>query len=258
MNNQDNFEKIDAYLNGDLTGKALEQFEQHLRSDQDFAAQVNLFKNIDAALVDEEALALQQQTESLGMEYFNQIEKKEAKIKKLPFYRRPLSIAASVIFLVACGMIWWLVNSSGDSVSNEALFASHYEPYSLSNLVRGGVDQNTIYDQAMDAYSSSDLTNATRLFQTHIANKPNDMMAIFSLATVYLQQSPPALDDAARYYQAIINDGNSILVSQAQWYLALIRIKQDDRESAKGLLEELMTSEDSKLMEQAEDLLDKL
>lgn len=258
MNNQANFEQIEAYLNGDLSGDALKQFEHRLELDQELAAQVNLFKNIDTALLDEGALALQQQTEKFGATYFVEEEKQEAKIKKLPFYRRPLSIAASVIFLIACGLLWWFVNGTGSTMSNETLFASYYEAYALSDMVRGEEDQSTIFDQAMDAYGKGDLAAAARLFQSHIADQPNDMNALFSLATVYLQQSPPALEDAARYFQAVISEGNSIFVSQAQWYLALIRIRQDDREEAKLLLQELLSSEDQNLGDNAQNLMEEL
>lgn len=257
MNDQDTHEKIEAYLNGDMTGEELRQFEQSLESDKALASQVELFRNLDIALADEQALKLQKETLELGETYFNTQEATEAPVRRLSVYRRPLAIAASIALIVSLGVLFWMTNSGG-SLSNEELFAAYYEPYAFSEGVRGDNDPENAYEKALSAIEREDYTAAIDLLQAHLTQQPSDMSATFALASTCLETDPPQWNEAAVYYQMVIEDGNSLMVDRAKWYLALIYTKQGEPDQAKPLLQALLSSADKELARQAEELMGEL
>lgn len=257
MNNQDTFEKIEAYLNGELSGEELSQFQASLKSDAELAGQVELFKNLDVALADEGAIALQKETLELGDLFFNEKKEESTPIRRLPFYRRPLAIAASIALIVSVAAVIWLNNGSG-AMSNDELFAAYYEPHSFANGVRGGEDTANNYDKAMDAIKLGDNDTAIRLLQSHLTEQATDVKAAFALATAYMQADPPQYGMAVQYFQFVIDDGKSLMVDQSKWYQALVYIKQGNKAAARLLLEKLQSSEDTSLVRKAGELLEQL
>lgn len=256
MENTNNIEKIEAYLNGELNQEERTFFEAQLKTDTTLASEMELYQRVDQVLADDSALAFQKLTEQAGANFFTQ-KTTNATIRKLPFYRRPLAIAASITLLVACGFLWWMTNSTG-TLSNDELFAANYESYAFSNTVRGNDDPVTPYEQAVLAYQNKDWTKATSLFSNVLEEEPSNASAAFGLGNAYLAIQPADLDAAALHFQQVIDDGKSLLVDKAKWYLALIRIKQGDITTAKQLLEQLLQSEEKQLANKAQTLIDKL
>ena len=256
MSNQDNTEQIESYLSGEMKGDTLEQFKQRMQADQKLAAEVELHKNVDAAIFDEGAFNLQSLTDTLGEEFFTAPSMTE-KPSRLKVYRRTWAIAATVLLLVVSGWVWWSLNGGG-SQTGEALFASYYEAPTFSNTVRGDDPQADYYFQAVQAYKTNDLANAISLFEAHTEAAPNDIRAEFGLASALLQSQPPRLTEAASYFQVVIDHNESLLVDKSKWYLALIWLKQENRTAAQSLLQELSNSEDKQLAKQAQALLEDL
>jgi len=257
MDNQDTYEKIEAYLRGELSGAERSQFEENMKSDPAMAQQVELFKNLDIALADEGALALQKQTQKLGDAFFTETGNKAVSIRKLPFYRRPLAIAASIAILLSLGVLLWMNNNSS-SMSSDELYAAYYEPPDFADGVRGEEGAANDYQKALDALREEDPATAINLLQAHIARQPADISAAFALGTAHLKTEPPALGAAKAAFQRVADDGKSLLVDQSNWYLALIALKQGNSESAQQLLQELRSSEEPELARKAEELLEKL
>lgn len=255
MNEQDITEQIEDYLSGDMQGEALVRFNQRIKSDQELAAQVELYRTLDDALIDEGALALQEQTDTLGNDFFG-VSEVETKPATFTIYRRSLAIAATVLLLVAGAWLWWSANAT---LSGPELFASYYEAPVFSNSVRGGdTPQKDKYTLAVEAYQAGKLEAAAQFFKEHANATPADIRASFGLASAYIQQQPPELNEAARYFQQVIDQGESLLVDRSKWYLALIYLQQENKTAAQLLLQELLNAEDKQLAKQADTLLEDL
>jgi tetratricopeptide (TPR) repeat protein len=200
---------------------------------------------------------MQKETLKLGSLFFEEQKEETTPIRKLPFYRRPLAIAASIALIVSIGALIWLNRSSG-TMSNDELFAAYYEPHSFADGVRGNEDTPNNYDKAIAALRQKDNDSAIRLLQSHLTEQPSDVKAAYALAIAFMEADPPQYGQAAGYFQFVIDDGKSLMVDKSNWYLALIYIKQGNMAAAKTQLEALTNSEDTSLAKKAEEVLEEL
>ncbi|MGB0931869.1 MAG: tetratricopeptide repeat protein [Chitinophagales bacterium] len=264
MENQPKYEKIEDYLNGRLSGSALIDFEEQIKSDKELAAQVLLFKEMDMALSDESALAFQKMVQEEGEAFFaenaldNTKEKAEREpiIRQLSPPRRRWMIAASFLVFILSTLLLWQYQSNNPT-SNEDLFAQHYEIYSLNEDLRGNDSTATQFETGIQQYQAKDFDVTAQIFEALVAANERDMNLIFCLAHAYLNQNPPQFDLAQRQFQKIITNDSSIYTPKAKWYAALILIQKGEVIEAKSLLKDVTESGD-KFGQKAKDLLKEL
>lgn len=132
---QQTLERIDAYVDGTLTGAERAAFEQRLASDPALKQEVALQRQINEALNEPAVADLE--------EKLTQIIAEERPVKPLwRQYARPLAIAASVLLLL--GFAWLFRPTSQGPLDQEALFLAQAEfPESLltdMNVRNSGVD----------------------------------------------------------------------------------------------------------------------
>ncbi len=259
MESNQQIKEIEQYLDGSLSERDLEVFQQRLLEDKILASRVNLMKQINFSLTDDKAIAVQNAVMDLGDEFFKIERSTESKTKthRLPFYRQPLAIAASfLVILLFSFAIWWQMTAK--PISSQALYATYYTPYQANDAVRGENVDDSLYKQALDQYNGGDFLASISTFQKHLALNPTDIQAMYCMAHAHLNGSVPNYSAAITQFEKIIEDGKSIKMSKAQWYLALIYLKQDKIEHTKKLLEDLKRSQDDKMAKQAEGLLKQL
>ena len=236
MADQELYEKIEAYLNGDLTGAEHTEFEQQVKSDQNLAAQVALFKDVDSAISDKPILNFQKLVEDQGSSYLQGQESRQASVKKIN-WRRNLAIAATFIVLASALFLW--KNQLNTPLSNQELFAQHFQTYNLNESLRGRENDKGNFDEAIQKYRSASYEEATAIFQKIAASDSTNITVAFWLAQSSLNQSPRNFNLAKIQFQKVINDGNSIYVPASKWHLALIALAQEDLATTKSLLREL-------------------
>ncbi|MFK7908482.1 MAG: tol-pal system YbgF family protein [Chitinophagales bacterium] len=264
MSLQNTYEKIENYLNGTLTGADLEAFEEQLQSDAELLEEVKLMQNLDTVLSDEVDLVFQQMVETeaglfldeLGSEEVEQPNFADSPVPKIGGWNRKWAIAASFLLLMVSMVLLWQVQSN-DPISNDALFANHFDTYRLNKNVRGGGDSPTEFQKGIEYYNANEFGAATQVFEALTAQEPNDLSLAFCLGNAYLNQEPPQLDLAQSQFEKIISDGGSIHVPKAQWYMALVAVKKGDLEQAKTLLKQVEQSGD-KFGQKAKELLKEL
>ncbi len=223
---QEIYETIEAYLNGTLTGDALTEFEQRLKSEPDLAAQVQLFQNMDDALNDQPALDFQKIVQMEGAAFLQKAAAPPAKVRRIGWSRKQWAIAATLLFLVVSAALFWKMQST-DISSGDELFAQHFETYTLNEGLRGEEDENVDFKKGIQQYRLKNYGLAAETFNTLAENAPQDMVLAFCLANAYLNQSPPQTDLAQQQFQKIIADGSSIYTPTAKWYMALTLLKKE-------------------------------
>ena len=266
MDTAEIYDQIEQYLAGELTGVDLKNFEAKLQAEPAFAEKVNLFKGMEAALSDPKALEVQQKAAALGDEFFENIGRaiKAAPIKKMvkqetakvvPFYRKPWAIAASLALAATAGGGLWQMQGE-TALTNDQLFAQNYQTYQVDGLVRGTTTDEELTN-AIQLYQNKSYQNAAEVLLILNEKDIDNQEVMFVLANAYLNQTPPELEKAANFFNQLIDMNTSIYVPKAQWYLALIYIKQDKVEQAKLLLAEVVVSGDTNA-EEAKEILERI
>lgn len=260
MSNQFQYEKIESYLNGTLSGSELADFEQQIKSNQDLAAQVALFEEMDMALSDETALDFQKMVQAEDEAFFeeNEQEKPPEKpiIRQLNSSRKLWMIAASFLVFVFSVFILWQFQSN-EPTSNKELFAQYYETYSLNENLRGNNTNPTNFQKGVQQYQAKDFDSAAQTFESLLVVNKQDMSLTFCLANAYMNQNPPQFNLAEQQFQKIISNNSSIYVPKSKWYKALILLQKEKSEDVKTLLKEVSGSGD-KFGKKAKELLENL
>ena len=109
---QHTHELIDQYLSGELMGQDLDKFKIRLKDDPEFLAQVQLQKAII------QNIELHRNAELKAM----LAEKIKRKGFIIPFGTRPLAVAATLLALLAFGLVikTMLPTNQGDSITQES------------------------------------------------------------------------------------------------------------------------------------------
>ena len=257
MSQEIDIEKIEQYLSGALSGQELVAFEKALSSNEELAKQVQLMRDFDLVLADEKAIEVQEKIQGIGQDFFTQEQMpsnvKEEPIKRLPFYRRPLAIAASILFIITAGALIWQMNTGSSSLSNEELFAQYYSVEKMNPTLRGDQQTDSLYQSAITQYKNKEYASAINIFNTLLQNDTDNLQFIYGLANAYLNDQQ--LANAEIQFRKIIADGKSIMTPKSIWYLALIKLKEGKVEEARKQLEQLRKTEDLQLIKQANALL---
>ena len=236
MSDQNLYEKIEAYLNGELEGSILSEFELQLKNDKELAAQVELFKDVDDAIKDKSTLDFQKLVADQGNAFLSDSKPTQPVVKKINSFRYLIAAACTLLVMAA---IFLLLKPS--TSSSQELYAQHYEIFVLDENVRSTISNDSDFDLAVENYQNERYDKAIELFKNILDDDPSDMITTFYLAHSYINNSTDDFDMARVNFEMVVQEGNSIYVPDSKWYLALIHLAQDNPSQAKTLLEELKT-----------------
>ena len=209
---------IQKYLKGKLSEKEQEIFTDFLQNDSDFKNKVAFEKDVYKAIKLNKRDALKSEIQNWDNE-INTVS-----------YKKWL-LVASVLLL---GILSYFILPS-KTVSSEELYTSNFEPYRnvLYPVVRDQKDlsktekafmyyENGYYDDFLKTIKQTKSTNSD--FNFYIANA--------LMATNRVSEAKPILE---KYIQ----NGNKRFLTNAQWYLGLIYLKENNSTKAKILFEKV-------------------
>ncbi len=231
MTNEENYLRIEAYLQGELDATERAAVEALAEQDADFAralAERRALANHLRAEASEEALNLT--LDELGAKYFPA----EAKIAR---FQRPqqkwlaLAVAAVVVLVLTLGgrALW----PTGEA--SYADFARH-EPLAL--VERGAADQLPSRIEA--AYNAGEYEQAIPLLENYLEEHPADERARLALGISLLERNR---DREAVDIFTTIAAGKSSLAAYGNWYLALAAVKRGESAAAESFLQRIPASE---------------
>jgi len=233
--------KINQYINGELTGEALQNFEQLLSKDLELAKEVAMHKKIDQVLKAKKNNAGQKILfQQFGEKYIlnessakvielNQPEtlQKETSNKSILRWLAPLvSVAAAALLIFYMGF--------GD-VNPQKLAAQNFEVYTLDGISRSDGANNLIL--AQQAYDKENYQKALNLFDQYPGNTATQM----AKGNCEFILDKPA--DAINTFKQLTNKNMDVHIkASARWYLALSYLKMENVELAKNELKEILQS----------------
>lgn len=239
---QTDIEVIEKYIDGELEGKELLDFEQLLSTNPGIKREYELSMEINNSIAEDDVMDLRE-----TLDYMYTEEKAVQRIPTVFTKRKFYYAAASAALLIAAGGVATrLLNPSMDS---ESVFEKYYQPYEVTVTYRSG---NTEVDRlllnALEFYEEKDYDQALVLFEEILQNRKKDMAISLYSGISYMEEEK--YQKATTSFNHIISDNDNLFIEQAKWYLSMCYLKTEKTDKAKEVLHQII-DEESYYKEQA-------
>ncbi|MBI9053935.1 MAG: hypothetical protein JEY96_08975 [Bacteroidales bacterium] len=232
----DNFEVIEKYIDGELEGSELINFEKLLSTDDDIKHNYNLSLEINNSIKEDDVIALR---ETMNYMY----NEEETKVRRIPTVfakRKVYYAAASIALLVATGGI--VQKLAHPDLDNNAVYEKYYAPYDATVTYRSGnTEVDRILLKALERYEDRDFENALVLFEEVVSSHGDDMSVKLYTGISYMEEEK--YQKASTSFSKIIVNNDNLFIEQAKWYLSMCYIKTGSDNDAVYLLKELINEQ---------------
>lgn len=236
MTTQSTLELIDRYLNRNLKGNELSEFEKMLSNNPGFRKEVNLHKEINAALREKDIMKLRHELRTIQAKPKQNLNRNKVVNMFTPNRYLFGSVAAAASIILIIGGI--LLFSKSDNVSKDSLYSNYYNPEEAITIVRsGGNTEDVTLKEAMMAYQDKNYEDAIELF----SKEPQNNLAKFYMGLSYMETGNS--EKAIELFNKLIAHQENLFVEQAEWYLGLSYLKIDEYDKAKELLTKIANSD---------------
>lgn len=221
-------EEIDQYLNNELNDEMLASFEAELAANPDLENELNLVAEIDTAIGEADIMDLRAKLGTISKEINGEEKQKRAFATRINTSRVAIAtIAASLVLILS---IAGLVSKNSPSSDTE-LYSQYYQPYETTGIFRSGdalIDSKLT--KALHQLNNQDYQAAIGLFDQVLKIDPNNPVSNFYSGIAYQQtgQTQKALIS----YQNVIKDRDNLFIEQAQWYIGLCYLQDENRKKA--------------------------
>lgn len=261
-----NYYQIEQYIQGELSGKELLEFEVLLQKDEALRKKVNFYQYAESILtkeqtatdVDADKMAkINPILEEMRNQYFinktketepptKETKPKPSTIKRLLPYAALAAAAAMLIFFA----LPFLQNKSNTEIAE-----ANFKLYPLGINQMGGDDLDQVFKQAQSNYNKGNFEEANKQFSIFLTENPKapEVWLAKGCAAFKSDETDTALES---FNKVIEIDDSGISHPNANWYLALCYLKKDDRDKAIHHLKKIKEEADN--YKEAKRLLRKL
>ena len=232
---QEEFEHIEAYINGQLNDEDLVVFEDRLKNEDGFSSKIDNIKTVINGL---ETQALKEQLDEFHNELSN---KQNQNITHQPKVRilNWKKIAVAAVLIIGLGSFWLFSGSS-----NERLYAEYFTPDPGLPTTMSSNDNYEFYEAMVD-YKQGDYKTAISKWKVLQKAKPNNDTLNYFIGVAHLANKN---GDAAIYLlENAANNSSFPLINDAYYYLGLAYLKEGNVDKAKENLQK-STLENSKAL----------
>ncbi len=221
MNNEERTILIEQYLDGELQGDDMRDFETLLKTDKEFAQDYFLQKEIREAFNNKEIHDLRTQLKKVSAKF----EKEKQCIKK----RKPVLLYA--ISTPVSLIIISLIILFNHSYTNNELYEMYYEHYEFGTQTRGTAEKTTdIFEKALINYDNKKYSETLELF-----NQISDTSEFFSSKEYFTGLTNMELgkfNDAIKNFKNVSSDEQGVFHKNAIWYEGLCYLKTNQTKLA--------------------------
>jgi len=220
-------ENIENYLSGVLSEAELASFEEELTSNNKLQQEIELIKNIDLAIRENDVMQLRGRLHDIAGQISSEKRTERSLAGKFKVTRTFVisSVAASLILLL--GITGLLTRHSSDG----ELYRKYYSRYETAGIVRsGGMNTDQTLMSAMQKFDNQEYESAINLFNEVIARNGNNMAGHFYSGVS--SQETGKYQDAIDEYETVIKDNDNLFIEQAQWYIGLCYLQTNDNRKA--------------------------
>jgi len=227
MDKKKNYTKIiDRYLDGDLNGLELQTLEKELDSSTELRKELQLQREINAALAEKEVLDLRAQLKVIHRSLEPVPERNM--VSKLVHGKLARIAAASVVLLIAIAVL--TNNFTGNRINYDRIFDKYYETYKPLNVRSGSGEIDKMYRNALTAYQNEDYEKALVLFEEVLDLDQSRMEA--NLMTGVSNMELKEYEEADASFRKIINHNDNLFIEHAEWYIGFCYIKTENTDKA--------------------------
>jgi len=253
---------INRYINGELSGEDLSQFEALLKKDETLKEQVQFHMEVDEALGINEEVEENQNLKSilseLGKTHIREteeniakgIEKKERKeiianpeifpknksrLKKLYPFAVLAAAAAFLLFMFLPS----LQNKSYSEIAD-----SNFRVYQFNDTYLGKESDEDLLKKANENYTKGNWNEAINKFNQYLQAKPNVPKVLLAkgCALFKLAEFDNAIESLNK---VIMSEDSDIYQPTANWYMALCYLKKNNSTKAIKYLEAIQKGQDN-------------
>lgn len=232
---KDRYEKIEAYLGGQLSESEARAFEQDLVQDAGLQEELNAHllarDAIEVAIADSLRETLKTWR---GEEKTTKVNTEGPRIRTL--WRRNLAIAASVLVLIVAGSFWWANSRYSDS----AIAGRFYSAADLASLRNGPAEEEPLAP-GTQLILQGDYPGAIQFFNEALMANENNVEARCYRGQAHFLQGD--LDAAEADLRLVVqNSIHKNLQEKAEWVLALVYLKQGNDSQWQPLIEKMASN----------------
>jgi len=220
--------EIERYLHRELTDDELMAFETEMESNPDLVAEVNLHRELEAAMREHDVIGLRARLDTVNKEMIREKRKERSFIAKVPRKKlAAVSVAASLLLLLGIhGTI-----SKSDLSGRSDLYEKHYTVYpgaGTSRTAEADVDEDI--NQALRHFNEQDYEESLHLFNEVLRRDADNPVGNFYAGMA--RQETGQYAEALVCYQQVMKTGDNLFVDQAEWYSGLCYLRLNDRKNA--------------------------
>ena len=221
---QEEFEKIERYLDGSMEREERAGFEESLNSDPGLKTRVEEIRLLQMAV---EEQSLRNKLDEYHREMASaQTQNKPAAHKSGRILTlRILAVAASLALLIGFGY-WWYY---GQKTAGEKLFDKYFQP-DPGLLTPMSATSDYAFYRGMVDYKQGNYEEAINRWKPLAEKNPENDTLNFYLGVSYLAGDKP--DKAIEYLSKAVRVPQSRFINEARYYLGLARLKAGNTEEA--------------------------
>lgn len=251
-------DKIEAYLNGDMSPQDEAQFDTEIEQNPELAAAVDNFgvanDAIELLIEDNLRAELNNLKAEESVSQGNNVVSinKNKPVAKMRSLRTYFAAAASVALLLGFfGMNW-----AGDNYSNAALGEEMYSGYDLPN-VRSGNNTVHPFSEGLTAFQNKNYDQAIQFFKGIVVDDPRYPEAQFYLGQAYLESDN--FGEAAKQFEKVAMLNDIRYTEYAEWYQIIAQLSSGETDANfDKLLTKIAGDKDHTFNKQAMELVGKL
>lgn len=242
-------EKIMKYLDGEVIGEEKSNFEKELALNVSLRKKLELVKEVDKTLKDEELSSFVSKIQNISTSLKNS--NTEGKKANALTIRRYLSTAAVLLILAISSVLY--LNLSGPK--NVKIYNRYYQRYEASIITRSGGSETDNLITAIQLYDKGKYQEAISKFNLLLKQDNTNTTVLFFIGMSYMETK--LYDKAIANFNLLINQKDTAFKEHAEWYMALCFIRTNQISHASEALNHIAGS-NSFYKIKAVDLLKKL
>ncbi|HZL11948.1 MAG TPA: hypothetical protein VFC65_18350 [Prolixibacteraceae bacterium] len=218
--------KIEGYIYGELSDDEMGSFENEISSSKDLFAEIDLIRNVDLALNENDVMQLRNNLQTIAKEVISERQTERSFAGKFKPRKIILSsVAASLILLLG------ITGLMSRQTTQDQLYQKYNTTYQTSGIVRSArLSKDQTLAMAMQKFDNQEYESALGLLEEVISRDQNNMVGHF-YAGVSLQETGK-YKNAIKEYETVIIDKDNLFIEQAEWYIGMCYLQTDESKKA--------------------------